>query len=295
MRTLRPPPSSLNDVSSCRVVVVSDSHLSERTPEAQRNWSAVLRHLESVPPDLVVHAGDLSLDGTYDGSELLYARTQLRRVRVPWLAVPGNHDIGDNPSVGGDPDDAITRERLCRWRDEVGDDFWATGLGKWRIIGVNTQLFGSASEAEAAQWTFLEAELTAPRVPTVLVTHKPLTASEHELAAAPRYRFVPSPAREQVVALCHEAGVEVVVSGHVHQSRRLRAAGMTHLWAPTTWAVLPDWLQPHTGAKRCGILELDLRDDGGFTAQWVEPAGLEQLTLGEDIASPYDPQAESTA
>jgi len=290
----RPPPSSLKHVSSCRVVVASDSHLSERTPEAQRNWSAVLRHLESVRPDLLLHAGDLSLDGTHDGSDLLHARAQLSRVRVPWLAVPGNHDIGDNPGPGGDPDDAITGGRLARWRDEVGFDYWATGLGKWRVVGVNAQLFGSASEEEAAQWKFLEAELTGPHAPTVLVSHKPLTASGSELAAAPRYRFVPSPARERVVELCHEAGVEVVVSGHVHQSRRLHAAGMTHLWGPTTWAVLPDWLQPCIGAKRCGILELDLRDDGSFTAQSIEPAGLQQLTLGENIASPYDPQAEPT-
>jgi hypothetical protein len=175
----------------------------------------------------------------------------------------------------------------------VGEDFWATELGSWRVVGVNAQLFGSASGDEAEQWRFLEAELTGPRVPTVLVSHKPLTASVDELADAPPYRFVPSPARERVVALCHAAGVEVVVSGHVHQARRLHAARMTHLWAPTTWAVLPDWLQPCIGAKRCGILELDLRDDGRFTAQWVEPAGLQQLTLGEDVASPYDPQAES--
>jgi 3',5'-cyclic AMP phosphodiesterase CpdA len=275
------------------VVVASDTHLSERAPEAHHNWSAVLRHLESVRPDLLVHAGDLSLNGTHDGSELVHARTQLGRVSVPWLAVPGNHDIGDNPGPGGDPDDTVTGGRLARWRDEVGDDSWAIVLGNWRVVGVNAQLFGSASEDEAAQWKFLEAELAGPRVPTVLVSHKPLTASEHELAAAPRYRFVPSPARERLVALCQEAGVEVVVSGHVHQSRRLHAAGMTHLWAPTTWAVLPDWLQPRIGAKRCGILELDLRDGGGFTAQWVEPVGLEQLTLGEEIASPYDPQAES--
>jgi 3',5'-cyclic AMP phosphodiesterase CpdA len=281
-------------VSSCRVVVASDSHLSGRAPEAQGNWSAVLRHLESDRPDFLVHAGDLTLNGTYDGGELIYARAQLGRVSVPWLAVPGNHDIGDNAGAGGDPDDAVTDGRLTRWRDEVGEDFWAAGVGNWRMIGVNAQLFGSASEDEATQWRFLEAELTGPRVFTVLVTHKPLAASGHELAAAPPYRFVPSPARDRVVELCHAAGVEVVVSGHVHQSRRLHAAGMTHLWAPTTWAVLPDWLQPHIGAKRCGILELDLDDDGGFTAQWVEPAGLQQLTLGEDIASPYDPQAEST-
>jgi 3',5'-cyclic AMP phosphodiesterase CpdA len=274
------------------VVVASDSHLSERTPEAQRNWSAVVRHIESVRPDLLVHAGDLTLDGTHDGGELLHARAQLGPVGVPWLAVPGNHDVGDNPSPDGDPDDAITAGRLTRWRDEVGDDFWATRLANWRIVGVNAQLFGSASEDEAAQGKFLEAELSGPRVPTVLVTHKPLTASEHELAAAPRIRFVPSPARERVAALCRDGGVEFVVSGHVHQSRRLHAAGMTHLWAPTTWAVLPDWLQPRIGAKQCGILELDLRHDGGFTAQWVEPAGLEQLTLGDDIPSPYEPQAE---
>jgi 3',5'-cyclic AMP phosphodiesterase CpdA len=281
-------------MSSCRVVVVSDSHLSERTPEAQRNWSAVLRHLELVPSDLVVHAGDLSLDGSHDSSELIQARNHLDRVTDPWFAVPGNHDIGDNPGAGGDPDEVITSERLAIWRDEVGDDFWATAVGSWRIVGVNAQLFGSDSDAEAEQWAFLEVELADSRVPTVLVVHKPLTASDDELASAPGYRFVPSPARERVVSLCHQAGVEVVVSGHVHQSRRLHAAAMTHLWAPTTWAVLPDWLQPHIGAKRCGILELDLRDDGGFTAQWVEPYGLEQLTLGEDIASPYEPEAEST-
>jgi 3',5'-cyclic AMP phosphodiesterase CpdA len=282
-------------MSSCRVVVASDSHLSERTPEALRNWSAVLRHLDTVRPDLVVHAGDLSLDGTHDGSDLMYARRQLGQVGVPWLAVPGNHDIGDNPTPGSDPDDAIEEGRLSRWRDEMGDDFWAIRLGTWRMVGVNAQLFGSDLEAEAAQWKFLQDELTRPRRPTVLVVHKPVTASANELVGAPPYRFVPSPARERMIALCHEAGVEVVVSGHVHQSRRLHAAGMSHLWTPTTWAVLPEWLQPRIGTKRCGILELDLLDDGGFTAQWVEPAGLEQLTLGEDIASPYEPGAESTA
>jgi 3',5'-cyclic AMP phosphodiesterase CpdA len=281
-------------MSSCRVVVASDSHLSERTPEARRNWSAVLQHLEAVRPDLLVHAGDLSLDGTHHGSELPHARAQLDRVSVPWFAVPGNHDIGDNPGPGSNRDDTITGGRLARWREEVGDDFWATLLGNWRVVGVNAQLFGSASEDEARQWKFLEAELSGPRAPTVLVSHKPLTAPVHELAVAPPYRFVPSPARERVVALCRAAGVEVVVSGHVHQSRRLHAAGMTHLWGPTTWAVLPDWLQPCIGAKRCGVLELDLRDDGGFSAQWIEPAGLQQLTLGEDIASPYDQQPEST-
>ena len=286
-------------MDSCRVVVVADSHISERTPEARHNWSAVLRHLETVRPDFLVHAGDLSVDGTDNPDELILARRELDRATVGWRAIPGNHDVGDNPDGASDDRGySITGERLARWRDEVGDDFWTVVVGPWRLVGIDAQLFGSESEDEAEQWAFLEVELAQPSAPTVLVTHKPLTASDDELAGAPASRFIPSPARERVTALCRQAGVEVVVSGHVHQSRRLHAAGMTHLWAPTTWAVLPDWLQPRIGTKRCGILELDLRADGGFTAQWVEPSGLEQLTLGDDVASPYagedEAEAEST-
>ncbi len=275
------------------MVVVSDTHLSVRTPEAQRNWSAVLLHIAVTRPDLVVHAGDLSLDGTHAADELSHARSQLDLVSTPWRAVPGNHDIGDTPAPGvgvtvdADAGDTVNGERLARWRDVVGDDSWSIVEAGWRLLGVNAQLFGSGSSDEARQWAFLEAEVARAPLPTVLVTHKPLAAGHEELASAPPDRFVPRPARRRLLELCHQGGVELVVSGHVHQSRRLAAAGMTHLWAPTTWAVLPDWLQPRIGTKRCGILELELREDGRFDSRCVEPAGMEQLTLGQDVASPY--------
>jgi 3',5'-cyclic AMP phosphodiesterase CpdA len=181
----------------------------------------------------------------------------------------------------------VNGERLARWRQVIGDDHWSTVEAGWRLLGIDAQLFGSRSSDEARHWAFLEAELSGPPLPTVLVTHKPLAAGDEELASAPSYRFVPPPARRRLLELCQQGGVELVVSGHVHQSRRLAAAGMAHLWAPTTWAVLPDWLQPRIGTKRCGLLELELREDGALDSRWVEPAGMEQLTLGEDVASPY--------
>jgi len=85
-------------VGVTHVIVVSDSHLSARVPESERNWSAVLRHIEAAGPDLVVHVGDLSLDGTHDPEDLVYARAQLDRLSARWMAVPGNHDIGDIPA-----------------------------------------------------------------------------------------------------------------------------------------------------------------------------------------------------
>jgi 3',5'-cyclic AMP phosphodiesterase CpdA len=279
------------------VVVVSDTHLSVRTPEAQHNWSAVLRHVEAVRPDLVVHAGDLSLDGTHAAADLMHSCSQLELVSAPWRAVPGNHDIGDNPNPEAEAgtEDTVDDERLGRWREVVGDDYWSTVEAGWRLVGVNAQLFGSGSRDEARLWAFLDAELKGPPLPTVLITHKPLAASDEELASAPAYRFVPPPARRRLLDLCQRGDVELVVSGHVHQYRRLAAAGMAHLWAPTTWAVLPDWLQRRIGTKRCGVLELELREGGGFESRWVEPVGMEQLTLGEDVASPYASEGDPPA
>jgi 3',5'-cyclic AMP phosphodiesterase CpdA len=269
-----------------RVVVVSDSHFSQRTPEAARNWDSVVRHVEAVQPDLVIHVGDVSVDGAHRPDELGLARTHLDRLSRPWLAVPGNHDVGDNPGEAASDEDA-TVDRVERWTSALGPDRWSTELGTWRLVGINAQLFGVGGAEEDDQWAFLE-DVLGERRRTVLVTHKPLTAGNHELAEAPSYRFVPLPARDRLAALCREGGVEVVLSGHVHQRRRLDAQGLTHLWATTTWAVLPDELQLTVGTKRCGILEIGLPDAGDADTVWAEPEGMAQLTLGIDIPSPYE-------
>jgi 3',5'-cyclic AMP phosphodiesterase CpdA len=279
---------------TARVVVVSDSHFSDRTPEADRNWSAVLRHVEAVRPDLVVHVGDVTVDGAHRPAELGLARQRLDEIPVPWRVVPGNHDVGDNPT-GEAADDDVTSARVAEWDRVFGPDRWLAELGAWRLLGVDAQLFGSGTAREDEQWAFLEEGLRGERR-TVLVTHKPLTAGDDELATAPSYRFVPPPARARLTGLCRAGGVELVLSGHVHQQRRLEAAGLCHQWVTTTWAVLPDWLQAPVGAKRCGVLDLALPSDGAAPeAVFVEPAGMAQLTLGENVASPYGPPAGEPA
>ncbi len=275
-------------VSTSRVVVVSDSHLSPPAAEAGSNWSAVVRHVEDVRPDLVVHVGDLALDGQHDPGDLRHARRELDRLAAPWVAVPGNHDIGDNPLVGADPDDDVTADRRSHWLRHVGADHWAVELGGWRLLGLDAQLFGSGLAAEAEQWDFLQAEL-ARSTRTILISHKPVTATAAELAAAPPFRFVPVPGRERLADRLDRGGVEVVLSGHVHQHRSYRLGSQRHVWAPTSWAVLPEAMQASIGAKRCGVLALELPDDGEGEAvlNLVEPDGLAQLTLAENAFDPY--------
>ena len=89
-----------------RVLLVSDSHLSTRAPEANANWCAVVAAADGF--ELVIHAGDLTLDGAQEPADLDHARELLDALPIPWVVVPGNHDIGDNPGSSDGPtiDDA---------------------------------------------------------------------------------------------------------------------------------------------------------------------------------------------
>jgi 3',5'-cyclic AMP phosphodiesterase CpdA len=272
------------------VVVVSDSHLTPGVAGTERNWAATLRHIEAAEPDLVVHVGDLSMNGAHDARDLAHGRARMDQVPAPWRVVPGNHDIGDTVSPHIDPSDFVTPDRLARWCDVFGPDRWVVDLGRWRLIGVNAQLFGTGLPGEAEQWDFIDGELACLREARrhlLLVIHKPVTASGAELAVAPPYRFVPSPARDRLWERARAAGVHTVLSGHVHQSRALQVDGVTQLWAPTTWAVLPEKVQRTIGAKRCGVMELELPDDGGLVHEVVEPDGMAQLVISEEM--PYPP------
>jgi hypothetical protein len=112
--------------------------------------------------------------------------------------------------------------------------------------------------------------------PVALVTHKPVTAPADERAASPVDRSCPRRRRLSELTDGWRA-VDVVVSGHVHQYRVLDADSVRHVWAPTTWAVLPDDMQRVVGPKRCGVVTLELGAEPVVEPVLVEPDGLRQL------------------
>jgi 3',5'-cyclic AMP phosphodiesterase CpdA len=270
-----------------RLAVVSDTHLSRRTPEARANWDAVLAHLDVERPDFVVHVGDLALDGPGDRRDLDDARQALDRLPVPWRAIPGNHDIGDNPRADQPPGEAVADDRRHRWLETIGPDWWAVEQDGWTIIGIDAQLFGSGLDADAEQQAWLDDTLAAVTEKAALVVHKPVGATAEETAAAPPYRYLPAEARSWLGARLEAARVPLVVSGHVHQYRVLDLDGVRHAWAPTTWAVLPDSMQAILGTKQGGYLSVDLGADGPGWPHLVEPPGFRQLTLELDVPNPY--------
>lgn len=67
-------------MAAARVILVSDTHLSASAPQAQANWDAVVSYVGACVPDLVIHLGDLSLDGARSATDLRHGRTQLDRL-----------------------------------------------------------------------------------------------------------------------------------------------------------------------------------------------------------------------
>jgi 3',5'-cyclic AMP phosphodiesterase CpdA len=270
-----------------RVLVVSDSHLSARTPEAVTNWDAVVDHVAVTAPDLVVHAGDVSAQGADRANDLEFAAGHLARLAVPLGVVPGNHDVGEPPGLPG-RESVVDDDRVAAFRAAFGADRFACRAGRWAVVGIDVQVLGSDTAAEAEQWRWLHRVLAGDGAgPTAVVLHKPLAVPPADRPGRPA-RYVQPDAARRLAPLLAAAGVRVVVSGHVHQWLRHEPDGRLHLWAPTTWAVLPDGWQPAVGEKRTGALELALHDDGRVDVALIRPTGLRQQVLGDGtVADPY--------
>ena len=93
---------------------------------------------DAAKADAVIVNGDLAINGPDSEAEIAFAATTLGYLRTRVIALPGNHDVGDEPP-GQDADQIIDADRLARWDNFVATDRWALDAGGWRLIGVNAQ------------------------------------------------------------------------------------------------------------------------------------------------------------
>lgn len=268
-----------------RVLVVSDSHLSQRTPEAIRNWRAIAADANATQPDHIVHCGDITAHGPEHPEDLLVARRELELAGSRVYTVPGNHDVGDAPHPGLDPAFRVRPEHLVAYTTELGLDRWSLDVPGWRLIGINAQLLGSGLREEGEQWRWLDTVVPRHRR-IALFVHRPLVTTPGSDDTNPGRYLLPA-ARDRLLAVLAARPGSVAVSGHVHQFADHEAAGVRHVWTPSTWAVLPDRVQPTLGAKTTGVVDLVLAEDGTVTVDLRTPPGVTQHTLIDDIPDPY--------
>jgi 3',5'-cyclic AMP phosphodiesterase CpdA len=107
-----------------RIIQISDTHLSPGKAHFADNWPPLARWIAEQRPDLVIHTGDVTVDGVEVEADLRYAAELMRGLGVRIRAVPGNHDVGD----AGHRFQPLDDERLRRWRAHFGPDRWVEDI-----------------------------------------------------------------------------------------------------------------------------------------------------------------------
>ena len=265
-----------------RLTQISDTHLARRLPTLTENFHRVSAHIDATRPDLVINSGDLAF--SVEGDDLAFARGLHAALPVPCRYLPGNHDLGDNPTtVGPTPAHQASEQDRQRYILTVGEDRWRFDEAGWCFIGLNSLIMNSGIESEAEQFDWLTSELSkANGKPVALFLHKPLYLNmpdDPELESS-AIRYVPQPRRKDLIAMFSAVDLRLVASGHVHQRRDFTFGHIRHVWAPSAGFIIPDRMQEVIGTKEAGLVEYRFAPDS-FEVRHVRAPGQTDVWLDE--------------
>ena len=186
-------------------------------------------------PDLIIHLGDM-VHPLPHMAAYLPASEEAKKIFQPIASdlhfVPGNHDIGDKPSLvspAGAPDETS----IGRYGEVFGDSHYAFKHRDVNFVVMNSSLVNTGSKAEQAQRQWLETTLRAAKGEKIyLFSHYPpfiCSADEED-----HYDNYAEPGRSWLLELVAETGVEAVFSGHVHHFFANTYKGVTLYCYPAT-------------------------------------------------------------
>ena len=269
-----------------RLTQISDTHLARRLQKLTDNFHRVGEHIDATRPDLVVNSGDISFDGPTSRADLEFAKELHDALPVPCRHLPGNHDIGDNPTaVGPVPKQPATEACRKNYLSVVGNDRWRFDEAGWCFIGLNSLIMNTGIDSEAEQFDWLTSELSrANGKPVALFLHKPLylnTPDDPEIESS-AIRYVPQPRRKNLIDMFAEVDLRLVASGHVHQRRDFTYRQIRHVWAPSAGFVISDAMQERIGIKEVGLVEYRFQPDS-FEVRHVRAPGQTDVWLDELI------------
>jgi len=271
-----------------RLIQISDPHLARRLPTLTQNFHRVSEYIDARRPDLVVNSGDLAFDAPTSRDDLEFARELHAALPVTCRYLPGNHDVGDNPTeLGPAPAQPATEQERQNFLSVFGEDRWRFDAAGWRFIGLNSLVMNTGLACEAEQYDWLDSQLSsADGKPVALFLHKPLylNAPEDPELAASAIRYIPMPARSRLVGMLRAADLRLVASGHVHQRRDFTYRHIRHVWAPSAGFIIPDAKQEVIGTKEVGLVEYRFQPDS-FEVRHVRAPGQIDIDLDSLIGS----------
>ena len=270
-----------------RLTQISDPHLARRLPKLTENFHRVSEHIDTTRPDLVINSGDMSFDGPTNHDDLEFAKSLHDALPVACRYLPGNHDVGDNPTaVGPKPSHPANDQRLQAYHAIFGEDRWRFEAAGWCFVGLNSLVMNSGLAREAEQFDWLASQLsTLNGKPLALFLHKPLflNAPDDPELESSAIRYVPMPARSRLVEMLAAVDCRLVASGHVHQRRDFTHGHTRHVWAPSAGFVIADSRQELIAIKETGLVEYRFQPDA-FEVRHVRAPGQVDVDLDSLLA-----------
>ena len=267
-----------------RIIQISDTHLSPGKAHFTDNWAPLASWIAEQRPDLVIHTGDVTVDGADVEADLRYAAELMRGLGVRFRAVPGNHDVGD----AGNDRQPVSEERLRRWRSHFGHDRWDEDVEDWRLVGFDAMLLGSGEREEALQADWLDAVMNdAVRRRTAWFLHRPLFLNSTDEGDTGYWSVKPQP-RARLLQLLRRRSVGLVASGHLHKAHDFLNAGTRYIWAPATAFLVGEMAPPMPGENRLGAVVYEI-DRGTIEAKIIGVPGLSPHWI-DDVAEEVYPR-----
>ena len=269
-----------------RIIQISDTHLSPGKVHFADNWPPLAGWIAEQRPDLVIHTGDVTVDGADVEEDLRHTGKLMRGLGVRFRAVPGNHDVGD----AGDRRQPVNDERLRRWRTHFGPDRWVEDVEDFRVIGFDALLLGSGEPEEAAQDDWLDAVMDGAadrRIAWFL--HRPLFLDSPDEGDTGYWSVKPRP-RSRLIELVRRFSVALVASGHLHKAHDFLHDGTHYIWAPASaFLVGPGMMAPPLpGENRLGAVLYEIHGRT-LEAEIVAVPGLSPHRIDDVVEEVYPP------
>ena len=205
------------------------------------------------------------------------------RLATPLEVVPGNHDVGDPDSMAQPIDDA----RIMAWQTHFGTGNWIRDVENWRLIGLNSMLFGSGRPQEAAQLEWLhEAMKSAGDHRIAWFMHRPLFIHGFDDGDMGYWAAKPGP-RRILLDLMNQHDVGLIASGHLHKSHDFEQADVQFVWAPSTaFALRPDQQPGMPGESRLGAVVYEF-EGSEVSVRRVDVPGLKMFWIDDVLHEIY--------
>lgn len=205
-----------------RIAHISDLHM-ESTPETRfpgvrLSLQQGVELIRAAHPDFVIVSGDLTSYGSWDMEQLVLAKNWLDGLSIPYMALPGNHDLGANAERG----------KIYPYSEYYHPGCWEStyfhrvfqqppvvvkDLGPLAIIGLAIR--DNDPDNTLGQ---LEQELDDIKKPTILVSHYPLVPVGHVgvLSTFGAEEFIPHVLPTLYALVMSHPQIILYAAGHVH-------------------------------------------------------------------------------